>query len=126
MLYIAPLFWLSSPRARFGYADDVALLAISPDLPCNYNKLQTDLEEILDWGQKEGITFDPSKSKLLHFTRKTKLDYGSLPGVTAGIHTVRSATDPIRWLGVYFDRKLSFRHYVTVLAQKALCTSRAL
>lgn len=126
MLYISPLFWLTSPRTRFGYADDIALLAISTDLAHNCTKLQTDLEQILNWGHGEGITFDPSKSELLHFTRRTKLDYRSLPGVTAGTHIVQSATDPVRWLGVYFDRKLSFRYHTTVLAQKALRTARAL
>jgi len=32
MLYIAPLFWLGAPARRFGYADDIALLAISKSL----------------------------------------------------------------------------------------------
>ena len=96
MLYISPLFWLTSPRTQFGYADNIALLMISTDLAHNCTKLQTDLEQILDWGHREGITFDPSKSELLHFTRQTKLDYRSLPGITAGTHIVQSATDPVR------------------------------
>ena len=43
MLYIAPLFWLGMPARRFGYADDVGLLAISTDLQMNCKKLQGDL-----------------------------------------------------------------------------------
>jgi hypothetical protein len=48
MLYIAPLFHLGKPRNRFGYADDVALLAVSPSLQDNATALTHDLQEILD------------------------------------------------------------------------------
>jgi len=48
MLYIAPLFWLGTPARRFGYADDIALLAISTDLQENCNSLQRDVQEALD------------------------------------------------------------------------------
>ena len=69
MLYIAPLFWLGVPARRFGYADDIALLAISKSLQDNCNSLQADAQEALQWGQAKGITFDPKKSELIHFTR---------------------------------------------------------
>jgi hypothetical protein len=43
MLYITLLFWLGTPARRFGYVDNVSLLAISMDLQTNYEKLQKDL-----------------------------------------------------------------------------------
>jgi hypothetical protein len=39
------------------------------DLQMNCEKLKRDLQEILEWGLAEGITFDPKKSELIHFTR---------------------------------------------------------
>jgi hypothetical protein len=72
ILYIAPLFWLGTPARKFGYADDIALLAISTDLQENCNSLQRDVQESLDWGEAEGITFDLKKSERIHFTRSTK------------------------------------------------------
>jgi hypothetical protein len=36
------------------------------------------------------------------------------------------ATGPLRWLGVFFDRKLSFKPHVRILAAKALTVSSAL
>jgi hypothetical protein len=48
MLYLAPLFYLGYPQARFRYADDVAILAISPSLDRNCEKLQADLKEALE------------------------------------------------------------------------------
>jgi ribonuclease HI len=127
ILYIAPLFWLGNPARRFGYADDLALFTASTNLQENCDTLQKDLQEILDWGLAEGITFDPKKSELIHFTRSRKDPPPSAsPLVTAGTHTIRESTDPLRWLGVYFDRKLTFKPHVRILAAKALVVGNAL
>jgi hypothetical protein len=48
MLYLAPLFHMGIPRARFGYADDVALLATSPSIDTNSKSLSDSLQEALD------------------------------------------------------------------------------
>ncbi|EED17318.1 reverse transcriptase, putative [Talaromyces stipitatus ATCC 10500] len=69
MLYIAPLFCLGNPRNRFGYADDAANLAISTSLATNCEALSDSLQEALNWGAAEGITFAPDKYELLHFSR---------------------------------------------------------
>ncbi|RAL58046.1 hypothetical protein DID88_009541 [Monilinia fructigena] len=63
MLYIAPIFWMGNPMKRFGYADDIALLASSDCLQENCEVLQANMQEALDWGKSEGITFDPKKPK---------------------------------------------------------------
>jgi hypothetical protein len=39
---------------------------------------------------------------------------------------IREATGPLRWLGVFFDQKLSFKPHVRILAAKALTVSNAL
>ena len=48
MLYIAPLFWLRTLAKRFGYANDIALLAVSLDLQENCKSLRVDVQEALD------------------------------------------------------------------------------
>lgn len=126
MLYIAPLFWLGTPVKRFGYADDVALIQTSTSLEENCEKLQADLQEALRWGDSEGITFDPQKSELLHFTRSSKDSHRPLPGVTAGTHAITEGNGPLRWLGVYFDRGLRFTAHAQILSAKALIVSNAL
>jgi hypothetical protein len=67
MLYLPPLFRLGRPEARFGYADDVAILAISSSLETNYRSLSESLQEALNWGSAEGITFALDKYELIHF-----------------------------------------------------------
>jgi hypothetical protein len=70
MLYLAPLFKLGKPSTRFGYADDVALLAVSPSFKTNSQLLSAALQEALDWGLAEGVTFELAKSELLYFSRQ--------------------------------------------------------
>jgi hypothetical protein len=67
MLYLSPLFRLGRPKARFGYADDAAILAISPSLETNCQSLSESLQEALDWGFAEGITFALDKYELIYF-----------------------------------------------------------
>ncbi|KAJ8066801.1 hypothetical protein OCU04_004188 [Sclerotinia nivalis] len=124
MLYIAPLFWLGNPIRRFGYADDIALVAFSSSLQSNCDQLRSEMLEALNWGKSEGITFDPKKSELIHFFR------GSRKGIESPIiHTenlsIMEKPGPLRWLGVYFDRELSFKPHVQVLSTKALTIANA-
>ena len=129
MLYIAPLFRLGNPRTRFGYADDAANLAISPHITTNCQILSDSLQEALDWGAAEGITFAPDKYELLHFSRrKADQDPNQTPSVTAGSLTISEHTKRpyLRWLGVLFDKNLSFKWHASETASKALTVANAL
>lgn len=120
MLYIAPLFGFGSAQRRFGYADDIGLLAFSDSLQANCSQLQTDMQEALDWGAAEGITFDPEKSKLIRFTKSRKDSLSTSPRISAGTYCIKESLTPLRWLGVHFDRKLRFKEHVKLMAAKAL------
>jgi ribonuclease HI len=129
MLYLAPLFKLGQPSTRFGYADDVALLAVSPSLETNSQALSAALQEALDWGSSEGITFEPAKSELIHFSRhKLDQDPSTTPTVSAGPITVSENRDRpyLRWLGVLFDKRLTFKWHATESAAKAQRVAQAL
>lgn len=93
MLYLSPLFLLGSAKNKFGYADDVALLRTSSTLQENAALLSRDLQEAIDWGQEEGITFDSGKYELLHFTRRrADQDSRLTPRVRAGPLTIAENT----------------------------------
>lgn len=95
MLYISPLFWLGSLKRRFGYADDIGLLSISSSLQANSENLLAGLQEILDWGQAEGITFDPKKSELTHFTRsRNDPPPHESPQISAGAQLIKEIHRP--------------------------------
>ncbi|KAI0992026.1 hypothetical protein K3495_g16160, partial [Podosphaera aphanis] len=129
MLYISPLFRLGNVHRRFGYADDVAILETRNSLQENCTSLTEALKEALAWGREEGITFDPNKSELQHFSRRrVDKDPSSTPVIEFEQFSVaENATRPYtRWLGVYFDKKLSFKWHVNILASKALKVANAL
>ncbi|EED20793.1 hypothetical protein TSTA_039870 [Talaromyces stipitatus ATCC 10500] len=129
MLYIAPLFRLGNPRNKFGYADDAANLAISTSLATNCEALSDSLQEALNWGAAEGITFTPDKYELLHFSqRKADQDPTCTPSVKAGSITVSENTKRLylRWLGILYDKKLTFKWHVSETVSKALTVANAL
>ena len=118
-LFMQPLFALGireRKRARFGYADDISLLAAS-------DSLESNCQTLIEWARLEGLTFDAKKSELIHFTRRRGDENPDMrmrlgPGEE---HTIQPTQKdkPLRWLGVLLDRKLTFKAHVTAMAAKA-------
>ncbi|EED14578.1 conserved hypothetical protein [Talaromyces stipitatus ATCC 10500] len=80
-------------------------------------------------GAAEGITFAPDKYKLLHFSRhKVDQDPTYTPSVKAGSITISENTKRLylRWLGILFDKKLTFKWHVGETASKGLTVANAL
>ncbi|KAI0998731.1 hypothetical protein K3495_g9465 [Podosphaera aphanis] len=127
MLYISPLFRLNGLQKAFGYADDFAVLATSVSLQENTEKIRTAVNGALQWGINEGVTFDPGKSELLHFSRRNRDKHLSPQVHTNDFTIVEDTQKPyLKWLGVHFDQKLTFKHHVKTQAAKALKVANAL
>ncbi|OAQ74382.1 endonuclease/reverse transcriptase [Purpureocillium lilacinum] len=69
-LYIAPIYRLGNSDGRFGYADDTAMLRTGRTLEETTALASRDMEELLVWGAANGVTFDPDKTEVMHFSRK--------------------------------------------------------
>jgi hypothetical protein len=75
------------------------------------------------------VVFEHSKSEMLHFHKSRTDEHNDatnvcLPNgtiVTPGIQGGK--TDMVQWIGIYFDHKLSFSHYVKV---KLIAAARSL
>ncbi|PNP37739.1 hypothetical protein TGAMA5MH_10340 [Trichoderma gamsii] len=117
MLYFCPILWLNDPGSRFGYADDVGIMAIGKDTRETTRMLQWELEDTLSWGRENAVSFDPDKAELVHFhhTRKdTRPDQIDFEGRAI------PPQESMRWLGVHLDPRLSFKKHVEVMTGKAL------
>ena len=127
MLYIAPIFKIEGLQKSFGYANEIVVLEISASLQENSNKISATINDALAWGTKEGIIFDPGKSELLHFSRKHR-DKGVSPHVhTSQFSISENPQKPfLKWLGVHFDKRLTFKQHITIQAAKALKVAHAL
>lgn len=64
----------------------------------------TSVEELAHWGAANGVSFDPKKTEVMHFSR-SKLD--SAPTIHYG-YIDKSPEQALRWLGIWLDGRLSF------------------
>ncbi|OAQ61293.1 reverse transcriptase [Purpureocillium lilacinum] len=114
-LYIAPIYRLGNSGGRFGYADDTAMLRVGCSLQETTALASRDMRELLAWGASNGVTFDPDKTEIMHFSRKKDPARRSIFQNDAEI----VPADSIRWLGLWLDRKLSFKTHVDEWTAKA-------
>ncbi|RYC55822.1 hypothetical protein CHU98_g10381 [Xylaria longipes] len=124
LLYMAEVL-LVNTKQRFGYADDLAMLRIGPSLEQNAELIGQDVAEVLQWGKDNKVGFEKEKTELIHFTRaKDKRTAPSVypPGFDFRIDQVKEPA--LRWLSVWFDRRLTFRQHVKIRAATALAVAR--
>jgi hypothetical protein len=132
LIYLRPLFnalqtthptiWTPS------YIDDVALITHGHTREGNARALEAAAKTAFDWAQNNPVAFDDSKSEMLHFhwaridthTEDTDIRLPNGTRVTPG--TQGGWRDVVRWIGIFFDRKLSFKHHVQV---RLTATSRS-
>ena len=132
MLFMAPLLAKRMPnpmsRARRGYADDIALVAVSDSPSQNASALTADLGDCTTWCRDNAIPIDADKFGLIHFSRRRQTDN---PPVTACLQppvviAPVDGPDTLRWLGVYYDRKLTFKQHIQTAASRGMKSAAAL
>lgn len=129
MLYLAELL-AQDTTLRFGYADDICMYRASNTLDENVAALAKDVQSIIDYGNDNKIFFAPEKLEMIHLTKK----FGTYsPNCVVNdqltIHPITTAPKEgeqpaLRWLGVWFDRKLTFKRHVAERAGKARKVAR--
>ena len=131
-LFMEPLFSTHTvgAQSRVGYADDGRLTAVGPGPEQNCTVLERELQDVATWCQGNGISLDYAKTDLIHFTRKRRSTNPglTLPATASPLREIAGTPDDgtLRWLGVLFDRKLSFRPHALAVFQKARTAACAL
>ena len=115
LLYTEPIYRLSNTEGRFGYADDTAILCVGNSLAETAAKASKQVEELIAWGAANGITFDPKKTEVMHFSRSRIID---TPSISHG-DIEKKPEKSLRWLGIWLDSKLGFKAHVGKWANKA-------
>lgn len=126
MLYLAELVKMGT--CRYGYADDIALIAIGRDLEESTKKASDEVNRILAYGEANKICFAPEKMEAIHFSRSRDSPNPDIPteaglvtpvplreaiGVDENGDTSWGPSSPaLRWLGIWFDRRLTFKRHV--------------
>ena len=130
MMYLATIL-NHDTKPRFGYADDIGLYRVGKNLQETTTAIGHDVANILAWGNKHRLAFAPDKLEMVHITNKRKdadnptcfvndtLTIEPVPLPTRS-RTAGNDTQPaLRWLGIWFDRKLTFRRHVAKRVGKA-------
>jgi hypothetical protein len=107
-----PMLWMPN------YIDDVALVAHGRTRKENTRTLDAAARTAFTWAANNTVAFDDSKSELLHFhhapndthSAETNITLPNGTSVMPGMKEGRK--DIVRWIGIQFDRKLSFSHHV--------------
>ena len=84
----------------------------------------------IEWLTRAGLKVEPDKTELLFFRKQgEKTDsphYIHLPLPTLNTYYKVQATSNLRYLGFFFDTKLSWTHHVEVMCNRARASLKAL
>ena len=105
-------------RSFMGLFCDDALIAKEVSSDSDSVELQNDLNEIQEWTEKWGMTFNQSKCVVMTVTNKRKPNFNTY--YLSNMLPVQCLTrsDCIKYLGVTIDNKLTFTRHI-----EAKCTS---
>jgi hypothetical protein len=115
LIYIRDLF--KSPGITWiSYVDDVSLTTASTSLKKNVKRLETEARKLFCLAEENSIAFDLAKTDLMHWT--TIHQAADLPFKLPNGEIIQPLQS-IKWLGIYFDPSLSFKHHVATKIAKA-------
>ncbi|CEJ95274.1 hypothetical protein VHEMI10763 [[Torrubiella] hemipterigena] len=109
LLYISSIYNLAGADARYGYADDTAMLFVGKTLKETSQRAAAAIEDMETWGRTSAITFDPRKTEIMHFSKRRRRE--EIPDIQHGERTI-AVLNSIRWLGVYLDKTLFFKAHI--------------
>ena len=107
---MAPLY-LKGAHLR-GYADDGVIKATGKMPGDNVAYLQRELNSTQEWCNANGLELDMDKTGLFHITRKRTTDNPGIQLPDGRNVEAIEVKKTIRWLGVLFDRKMTFKAHV--------------
>ncbi|VDB84849.1 unnamed protein product, partial [Peniophora sp. CBMAI 1063] len=112
--------------AKF-YVDDGLLLAVSSSYDTNILELQHAFDTVTRKLQQLGLDIDADKTELIHFApSRSRVDPGRLPHINIIPPNARARSvspQPVmRWLGIWFDYKLTWKSHVEKMATRARST----
>ena len=121
---VSPIFFLVYIRDLFptvhgfqlSYIDDISISTSSTSIKKNVKILQKQVEKLVAKGKQLAVEFDTAKTELIHFTANKKRKEHSLQLPNKDIVKYK---DTIKWLGIHFDNRLSFRGHTAIRASQA-------
>ena len=114
----------SIPTSPKGYIDDIMLSAFSPSAKENATLLSQATEALITDLSTIGMSIDTDKSDLIHFSQSSN-NGDAQAHVLIGNHRV-IPRKVVRWLGIYFDSRLTFKEHVNIMANRGRSVTNGL
>lgn len=108
LIYIRDLF-KSRAIKYLSYIDDISLSYTSTSLRKNIKLLEDEVHKLFNLAKDNAIEFDLSKTELIHWTNTKDSE---LCPVTLPDKTQVPSKNVVKWLGITFDSRLSFKEHV--------------
>ncbi|VEN64529.1 unnamed protein product [Callosobruchus maculatus] len=102
------------------YADDTALVAQSWSSNLVHDRLQTAVDEVLEWADRWLIKINHSKTQAIYCTKKRR---GTPPEVSINGTPLRWSSS-VKYLGVTLDKGMTWRNHTEMLKTKFQITFR--
>lgn len=109
ILYMAEPMRSGNVITRFSYADDIKILGFRRTAVDFVAAAQREVDNLASWAHENSVLFDAGKLEVVQFLGRKKEDP---VGVLVSGRKIQPA-ERIRWLGVYLDSGLSFKHHMS-------------
>ena len=76
------------------------------------------LTRVVDLLEDAGMRIDPDKSELIHFSRNKKTPVDPILTSIYGNMLTIHPKPVLRWLGIFFDSKLTYKDHVKIMANR--------
>lgn len=133
IIYTSPLLHKMRQWTRTSlgmYVDDGVIFACGKEWTDLENMMRSGYTECANWLTKAGLSAEPEKTELLFFKKKgekanppTRIH---LPIPTINTYYRVQATNTLRYLGFFFDDRLTWTHHVNVVCNRARASLKAL
>ncbi|KAH7557896.1 hypothetical protein BM1_05168 [Bipolaris maydis] len=119
LIYSKPLFEsIQNSQSTYSssYIDDLQISISSTSVRKNIKLLEKEIQNLFRLAEELAIQFDSSKTELVNWTRSRK-DQSRV--LTLPNQEIVKSKELVRWLGVYFDSSLKFKHHSLIRIQQA-------
>lgn len=99
------------------FADDTALFTAHEDIFIAQNRIQNNLEELISWTNQWRIKINPEKCQAKIFTLRRPR---TPPTLKINCSPIQWNIGPIKYLGVHFDKRLTWKPHILALVNKAM------
>lgn len=113
LIYIRDLF-TSTNVTWISYVDDISMTTASRSFKNNIKTLEREAQKLYQLAAENQIEFDLAKTELIHWGKSPNDTSIKLPN-----NTTIEPKPMVKWLGIYFDSDLSFKHHVSTKVAKA-------